>query len=138
RDKVLIALAVVAGVVVAASLNIMPIVIATVVGAIVLIVFKCVTLDEAYQAIDWKIIFLLGGVLSLGVALENSGAAQLVSTRIISTIGTLGLIALVSAFYLVTSITTEMMSNNATAALFAPIAIATAASLGVNPQPFLM
>ena len=138
RDKVLIALAVVAGVVLAASMHLTPIVVATVVGAIVLILFKCITIDEAYQAIDWKIIFLLGGVLSLGVALENTGAAQLLSTHIISTVGTLGLVALVSAFYIVTSLSTEMMSNNATAALLAPIAIATAATLGVNPQPFLM
>jgi di/tricarboxylate transporter len=138
RSKVLIALMVVAGVVLAASMHLTPIVVATVVGAIVLILFKCITIDEAYEAIDWKIIFLLGGVLSLGVALENTGAAQLLSTQIISTVGTLGLVALVSAFYIVTSFSTEMMSNNATAALLAPIAIATAASLDVNPQPFLM
>lgn len=138
RNKVVIALIVVAGVVLTASLNLAPIVVATVVGAIALILFRCLTLDEAYQAIDWKIIFLLAGVLSLGVALEKSGAAQIVSSQIISTVGTLGLIALVSAFYLLTSISTEMMSNNATAALLAPIAIATSATLGVNPQPFLV
>ena len=138
RNKVAIAVLVVAGVVLAASLQIVPIVVATIAGSVVLILFRCVTLDEAYHAIDWKIIFLLAGVLSLGVALENSGAAGMVSSRIISTLGTFGLIALVSAFYLTTSIATEMMSNNATAALIAPIAIATAASLGVNPQPFLV
>lgn len=138
RNKVVIAVAVVAGVILAASLNFAPIVVTATVGAIVLILTRCITLDEAYQAIEWKIIFLLAGVLSLGVALENTGAARLISTQLISTVGTLGLIALVSAFYILTSLLTEMMSNTATAALLAPIAIATAATLGVNPQPFLV
>lgn len=138
RNKVVIAVAVVAGVILAASVNLAPIVVTATVGALVLILTKCLTLDEAYQAIEWKIIFLLAGVLSLGAALENTGAARLISTQLISTVGTLGLIALVSAFYLLTSLLTEMMSNTATAALLAPIAIATAATLGVNPQPFLV
>ncbi len=138
RDKVVIATVIVIGVILAASLNVAPIVVTAAVGAILLVLTKCITLDEAYQAIDWKIIFLLAGVLSLGIALEKTGAARLISTQLVSTVGTLGLIALVSAFYLLTSILTEMMSNNATAALLAPIAIATAATLGVNPQPFLV
>jgi len=138
RNKVVFALVIVAGVILAASLNFAPIVVAAVIGAILLILLGCITLDEAYQAIEWKIIFLLAGVLSLGIALEKSGAAQMISTHIVSSVGTFGLIALVSAFYLLTSLLTETMSNNATAALLAPIAIATAATLGVNPQPFLV
>ena len=138
RNKAAIAVLLVIGVVVVASLHILPIVVATIAASVALMLFKCVTVDEAYQAIDWKIIFLLAGVLSLGAALENSGAAGMISSKVISTVGTFGLIALVSAFYLTTSIATEMMSNNATAALIAPIAIATAATLGVNPQPFLI
>lgn len=138
RNKVVLAALIVLGVILAASLNFAPIVVAAAVGAILLILTKCITLEEAYQAIDWKIIFLLAGVLSLGMALEKTGAARLISTQLVSTVGTLGLIALVSAFYLLTSALTEMMSNNATAALLAPITIATAATLGVNPQPFLV
>ncbi|MBK7935169.1 MAG: SLC13 family permease [Acidobacteria bacterium] len=138
RDKVVIATVIVIGVILAASLNVAPIVVAAAIGAILLVLTKCITLDEAYQAIDWKIIFLLAGVLSLGIALEKTGEARIISTLLVSTVGTLGLIALVSALCLLTSILTEMMSNNATAALLAPIAIATAATLGVNPEPFLV
>ena len=138
RGKVAIAAAIVAGVVLAASLNLAPIVVAAVLGAILLVLLGCITLDEAYQAIEWKIIFLLAGVLSLGVALEQSGAARLISSSVVSSVGIYGNVALVSAFYLLTVILTSAMSNNATGALLAPIAIATAATLGVNPQPFLM
>jgi len=138
RNKIAIALLIVAGVILTASLGLLPIVVSAVAGAILLILFGCITIDEAYQAIDWKIIFLLAGVLSLGIALEKSGAAEIISAKFVSSVGSYGLIALVSAFYLLTSLLTETMSNNATAALLAPIAIATATSLGVQPQPFLM
>ncbi len=137
RNKVVFALAIVAGVILAASLNFAPIVVASVVGAILLILLGCITLEEAYQAIEWKIIFLLAGVLSLGAALEQTGAARLISSLVVSSVGVYGNVALVSAFYLLTVILTSAMSNNATGALLA-IAIATAATLGVNPQPFLM
>lgn len=138
RNKVFLALAIVVGVVITASLNLAPIVVTAVVGAILLMLFRCITIDEAYRAIEWRIIFLLAGVLSLGVALETSGAAKLIASQIVSAVGGWGLIALVSAFYLLTSLMTETMSNNATAALLAPIAIATAESLGVSPMPFLV
>lgn len=138
RNKVLIAATIVTGVILAASFNFAPIVVAAVVGAILLILLGCITLEEAYEAIEWKIVFLLAGVLSLGIALEKTGAARIISTQLVDSVGTFGLVALVSAFYLLTSVLTETMSNNATAALLAPIAIATAATLGVNPQPFLV
>lgn len=138
RNKIIFSLLIVAGVVLSAGFGLAPIVVSAVSGAILLILLGCLTLEEAYEAIDWKIIFLLAGILSLGVALEKSGAAEIISSQIVSSVGTLGLVALVSAFYLLTSLLTETMSNNATAALLAPIAIATAATLNVNPQPFLM
>src|SRR5690606_23720329 len=113
-------------------------VVASVIGAILLILLRCITLDEAYEAIEWKIIFLLAGVLSLGVALETSGAAGLIASSVISSVGFYGNVAVLSAFYFLTMLLTSAMSNNATGALLAPIAIATAASLGVDPRPFLM
>ncbi len=138
RNKAIFAIAIVAGVVIAATLNLAPIVVTALVGAIAIVFTGCITLEEAYQAIEWKIIFLLAGVLSLGVALDESGAAKLMSSSMLTYIGALGPIALVSAFYLITSLLTETMSNNATAALLAPIAIATANTMGVEPTPFLM
>lgn len=138
RGKAAFAVAVVAGVVVSATLGLAPIVVTALLGAIALILLGCISIEEAYEAIEWKIIFLLAGVLSLGVALDESGAAGLISVNMLKYIGVLGPIALVSAFYILTSVLTETMSNNATAALLAPIAIATAKTLGVDATPFLM
>lgn len=138
RGKLLIATAVVAGVVVSAALGLLPVVGSAIFGSVLLVLTRCLTLAEAYQAIEWRVVFLLGGILPLGIALETTGAARLLSSLLVDTIGAWGPVALVSAFYLLTSLMTEAMSNNATAALLAPIAISTAASLGVDPRPFLI
>lgn len=138
RDKLLVAVAIVAGVVASATLDLLPIVGSAILGSVLLVLTRCLSLDEAYQAVEWRIIFLLGGILPLGLALETSGAARLLSSLLVDTIGAWGPVALVSAFYLLTSLLTEAMSNNATAALLAPIAISTAGALGVDPRPFLV
>ena len=136
KGKLYPALAIVLGVVLTATLGIMPIVASSIVGAILLILLGCITIEEAYKAVEWKIIFLLAGVLSLGIALEKTGAANYISKMIVDNVGAWGgNVALVSAFFLLTSLLTGVMSNNATGALLAPIAIATANSLGVSPRP---
>lgn len=136
--KLLTALAIVAGVVSTAALNIVPIVVSAITGCVLLVLTGCLTMQEAYNAVEWRIIFLLAGVLTLGVALEKTGTALLLSNWLIATVGVWGPVALVSALYFVTSLLTEAMSNNATAALLAPIAIAAAQSMGLDPRPFLM
>jgi di/tricarboxylate transporter len=138
RSKMLIALIIIAGVIGVAACGWMPIVTTAIAGSVLMIVTGCLTLDEAYKAVDWKIIFLLAGVLTLGVALEKSGAATLLSAGLVSGAHHLGPVFVVSALYLLTSILTEAMSNNATAALLAPIAIAAAEALQVDSRPFLM
>lgn len=138
RGKLLIAVAIVAGVVASAALDLLPIVGSAILGSVLLVLTRCITLDEAYQAIEWRVVFLLGGILPLGIALETTGAARLLSSLLVDTIGVWGPLALLSTFYLLTSLLTETMSNNATAALLAPIAISAASSLGVDPRPFLV
>lgn len=138
KNKILPAVAIVAGVVVSAALGIFPIVVSAVIGCVLLVLSGCITLNEAYDAIDWKVVFLLAGALTLGVALEKTGAALLISHLLISTLGPYGPVTLIAAFYLLTSLLTETMSNNATAVLLAPIAIATADTLQVDARPFLM
>ncbi|MBI4418442.1 MAG: anion permease, partial [Ignavibacteriales bacterium] len=137
RQKLFIATSIIAGVVATAALNLLPIVVAAIAGCITMILSRCLTLEEAYEAIDWKVIFLLAGVLTLGIALERSGVAVLAAETVISVVGDMGPIAVLSAFYLITTLLSEAMSNNASAALIAPIAISAAEAIGVSPRPFL-
>jgi di/tricarboxylate transporter len=138
REKLPLALVIVAGTVAAATLGLLPIVGSAILGSVLLVLTRCLTLEEAYQAIEWRVIFLLGGILPLGLALESTGGARLLSSLLVDTVGIWGPVAMVSVFYLLTSLLTEAMSNNATAALLAPIAISAAAALDVDPRPFLV
>lgn len=107
-------------------------------AVLLLIMLRRITPEEAYQSIDWKVIFMIGGVLSMGLALEKTGASALMGDFIVNSLGQLGPRAVLSGFFAISFLMTNVMSNNATAALLAPIAIATAASLGVNPLPLLV
>ncbi|NNE97561.1 MAG: SLC13 family permease [Pyrinomonadaceae bacterium] len=142
KSKIIPALVIVLGVIALATFNVVPIVVGSIVGSILLVLVGCITMEEAYKAIEWRIIFLLAGVLTLGVALERSGAAKLISSSVVDNIGTLGgelaPYAIVSVLFLITSLLTGVMSNNATAALLAPIAIGTANTMGVSSRPFLI
>ncbi len=134
----LIAVAIVAGVVVMAASGIAHISAAAVGGAILLVLTGCLGLDQAYRAIDWQVVFLLGGILPLGIALEKTGGAAMLADLLINGIGAHGPLAILAAVYLVTTVLTAFMSNTATAALLVPIALTTAASLGVDPRPLLI
>ena len=138
KNRMLTAVVIVAGVIAAAATGIVPIVAGAIVGSIALILTRCLTLEEAYGSINWQVIFLLAGVLTLGTALETSGAATLLGDFLVKTAGAYGPVVLLSALYLTTSLLTEMMSNNATAALLAPVAIAAAGAMGIDSRPLLM
>ncbi len=138
KQKIVPALIIMVGVVIAAATGTLPIVTAAIVGCVLMVLTGCISLNEAYKAIEWRIIFLLAGVLTLGIALEKTGAARLLSDAMVSAIGDYGPTALLSGLFLLTMMLTNVMSNNASAALLAPIAIVTAESLNLSPRPFLM
>jgi di/tricarboxylate transporter len=138
RHKIPVALAIVAGVVGVAATGVMPILVSAILGCVAMVLTRCLSLEEAYKAVDWKIIFLLAGILPLGIALEKTGAAAWLASNAIALAGGLGPVAVLAALYLLTATLTEMMSNNAAAVLLAPIAIATATQLGIDPKPMLM
>ena len=136
--KIIPVLLISVAVIAAAATGLMPIALSAMGGVVLLILFKCIRADEVYKAIDWKVIFMLAGVLSMGAALEKTGAAKLLADFLISSVGDYGPHALLSIFFFITFMTTNFMSNNATAALLAPIAIVTAHELGMSVRPFLM
>ena len=129
---------VLAGVVTLAALEILPIVVAALAGVLVLVITRIMGMRDVYDSIDWKIFFLMAGALSMGLAIQKSGLADRISGGLIVTLGPWGPVAIVSGIYLITSLITEVMSNTATAALVAPIAISTAQALGLDHMPFIM
>jgi di/tricarboxylate transporter len=137
-SKIIPVLVIGAGVVLTAATGLAHIVLSALAGVVLLVLTKSIRLDELYKAIEWKVIFMLAGVLSMGTALEKTGAASLLSGFLVESIGSYGPHALLSAFFFITFMTTNFMSNNATAALLAPIAIVAAKEMGVSVRPFLM
>jgi di/tricarboxylate transporter len=138
RDKAFWALAMIVLVVVLVVFDILPLLVAALIGAGGMIIGRCLTVEEAYEAIDWKIIFLLGGVIPLGLALEQSGTALWLTDLALKPLVDLGPVIVLAALYLTTAVMTEALSNNATAVILAPIALSLAAAMGVDGRPFLV
>jgi di/tricarboxylate transporter len=138
RPRALVAVLILIGVVVLAGLEIMPILTAALAGVVLMIFLRCVTLEETYEELDWMVVFLLAGVIPLGLAMDKTGAAAWLGHMVGETFGPFGPRVVVAAFYVMTSVLTSIMSNNATAVVLTPIAIITAQDLGMNPYALLV
>jgi di/tricarboxylate transporter len=125
-------------VILAAASGLLHISVAALIGAALLVLTGSLRIEEAYRAIDWQVVFLLGGLLPLGIAMEKTGGADLLANLLINWVGDHGPMAILAALYLVTTILTAFMSNTATAALLVPIAVTTAAGFGIDPRPLLI
>jgi di/tricarboxylate transporter len=119
------------------SVDILPILASAIIGVSALVLFRSITMAQIYKAIDWNVIFLLAGTISLGIAMQKTGTDKLIAENILKYFGSWGPIALISVLYFVTTILTELISNSASAVLLTPIAISMADSMGVDAKPFL-
>lgn len=138
RSKAPIAIAAVMVVMGLAAFEVLPIAALAIIAAVAVVVLGCVEAEEAYESIQWSILFLIFGMLALGTAMEKTGAARLLVESLAGLLAGLGPLAVLSLVYFITSVLTEMMSNNATAILITPIAIGLAHQLGVDPRPFVI
>ncbi|MCP3957401.1 MAG: SLC13 family permease [bacterium] len=136
KKKMAIAGLIFAAVVVAAATGTAPIMVAALLGALAMVLTGCLTIQEGYEAIDMRIVFLIAGTLSLGLAMQKTGGAQLIADQVIRFAGPYGPYAVLAVLYLLTMALTELMSNNATAALLTPIAIGIATGMELDVRPF--
>ncbi|MFH2051991.1 MAG: SLC13 family permease [bacterium] len=137
-EKAGISLAIMVAVIAVAILGLVPISIAALTGAAVMVLSGCLKMEEAYRAIEWKVVFLIAGMLPLGAAIENSGAAQLGAAALISAVGDLGPRWVVAALFTITVLGTQIIPTAALVVLMAPVALSTAATLGMSPHLLMM
>jgi di/tricarboxylate transporter len=133
-----LAVLILVGVLIVVSLRILHVSTAMLIGAMLMILTGVLKMDEAYRAIEWKSVFLIAGMLPMGIAMQNTGTALLLAQQIIGLVGGLGPLAVVMGIFLMTALLTEVMSNAAATVLVTPIAIDAARSLAVNPRTFVM
>lgn len=138
RNKAPIAIAAIAGVVGLAALNVMPIAGLAIIASIIVMATGCLDRDEAYRVIEWRLLFMILGMLALGRAMDKTGAADMLSQHIVSFGQPYGPYVMLMLIYLMSSFLTELISNNAVGVLITPIAIAVAAQMGVDPKPFIV
>jgi di/tricarboxylate transporter len=137
-NKALLAVLIMVVVLLPVILGLVPIVIMVVVGVVLMVLTGCLTMDEAYRAIEWKAVFLIAGMIPLGIAMQTTGAASFVATWMVNLLGVYGPMVIMAGLFVLTSLASQMMPNPAVAVLLAPIAINTAADLGVSPYPLMM
>lgn len=138
RSKVLVAAGIMLAVVLSVSLELLPIANAALAGAVLAILTRCLDLRDAYRAIEWNILFLIYGMLGIGLAMEKTGGAELIAGWVVESMRHLGPVAILAATYLLASLLTELVTNNAVAILLTPVVITIAASLEVDARPFIV
>jgi di/tricarboxylate transporter len=112
--------------------------IAAIAGVVLMVVTGCITIDEAYRSIQLNAIFLIAGMLPLGIALQNTGAAKLLAEGMVFMVGPFGPTAVMAGLFIMAALGSQVMPNPAVAVLLAPIALNTAADMGISPYPLMM
>jgi len=126
------------GLIAAASSGLADIMVCALAGVLLMVLTGCLNLRDAYHAIRGDVLLLIVGTIALGAAMEKTGATQLYAEWFLSPFKNASPGVVLAGIILLTSISTQILSNNATAVLILPIAIATALALNVNPKPFIV
>ncbi|SNR43970.1 SLC13 family permease [Puniceibacterium sediminis] len=138
RKKAPIAIATMIGVVILAALNVAPILTLALIGVAVVLLTNCIDAEEGVGSIDGRLLLLIVSMLTLGSALDNSGALSLIIAKLSPLLATVQPIIALALVYALTSVLTELVTNNAVAVLLAPIATGVAVQLGLDPRPFIV
>lgn len=138
RSHAPIAIATLAGLVVLAALGVAPIFLLAVLAVALVLLTRCIDAEEAFSFVDGRLLALIFAMLAIGAALDASGAVSLIVEAIAPALGQLPPFMIIWAIYLLTSVLTELVSNNAVAVVITPIAIGLAQALGVDPRPLVV
>ncbi|WP_423746182.1 SLC13 family permease (plasmid) [Haladaptatus sp. SPP-AMP-3] len=137
-EKIPAALAIIVGVVSLAALGVFPILVTALGGVVAMVATGVLKPGELYESVEWNVIFLLAGVIPLGVALENSGGAELLGGLVAASANYLPVVAVLWIFYIATGLITEVISNNASVVLMIPVAVEAATRIDANPFAFVL
>lgn len=136
-DKILPALIIVGVVVLIAALGV-PILVTSIAGCVLMVVTGCLKVNELHESVRWDVIFLLAGVIPLGLALERTGGAQLLADLAAKSADHVPPLVVLTIFYIIAMILTELISNNATVVVMVPVGAATAVALGLDAKAFIL
>jgi di/tricarboxylate transporter len=138
RKKAPLALLILAGMLLLMITDLVPIATASMLAGLLMILTGCLTIDDAYEAVDWKSIVLIAGMLPMAIALEKVGLVELAANGLTASFGSMSPLVVMGSLFLITSLFTQVLSNTATTVLIAPIALAAAQNMGLQPHAFLM
>lgn len=136
RRRGLFAAAALAVAVLAGSLGLLPLSVALLTGALAVVIRKCITAQEVYDLIQWRLLILIGGMTSFGLAMQKTSAAEYVADLIVSWAMPVGIYAVLATLSLLTMLLTQPLSNAAAVLVILPVAVSTAVQMGVNPRTF--
>ncbi|PKN91829.1 MAG: SLC13 family permease [Chloroflexi bacterium HGW-Chloroflexi-6] len=131
-------IAIFAGALLLGTLGLVPLPVAMLLGALMVFLTRCITPDDAYRQLDWKVLILIGSMLGLGVAMQSTGTAGFLAEILASQVKEWNPLWLLTGFFVLTVLLTQPMSNQAAAAVVIPVALQTAVQLGLNPRTFAM
>ena len=138
KRKARMAFAIFGGMIVAASTGLADIMICALAAVLLMVLTGCLQLRDAYRGVQGNVLLLIIGTFALGAAMEKTGASAYYAKAFIDLLSGSSPLLILSGIMLLTSLSTQMLSNNATAILILPIAISAALELGVNPKPFII
>jgi di/tricarboxylate transporter len=118
------------------GLNLLPLSFCFLAAAILVVLFRCLTIEQAYELIDWRLLILIGGMTAFGTAIEQTGTAELLARGIDSLLSPLGVMGVMAGYFVLTILLTQPMSNAAAALVVLPVALQSARDLGVNQRTF--
>jgi di/tricarboxylate transporter len=119
-----------------ATFKLTPIPVAMLLGALFVFLTGCISSEEAYRQVEWKVLILIGCMLALGVAMQTTGTAQFLAERLVALVGDWNPLWLLAGFFILTVLLTQPMSNQAAATVVIPVALSTALQLHLNPRTF--